>query len=67
MCSSRSFKSLTAMLVLAARLIGVPALLAQDKQGNAVMSEVVSGNSQFACCAPELVPLRNPDFRPTDS
>jgi hypothetical protein len=66
MSSSRTLKLLTAMLVLSTLLIAAPAL-AQNKQVDAAISEVVSGNSQFACCAPELVPLRNPDFRPTDS
>jgi hypothetical protein len=66
MSSSRTLKLLTAILVLSTLLIAAPAL-AQNKQVDAAISEVVSGNSQFACCAPELVPLRNPDFRPTDS
>ena len=66
MSSSRTLKLLTAILVLSTLLIAAPAL-AQNKQVDAAISDVVSGNSQFACCAPELVPLRNPDFRPTDS
>jgi hypothetical protein len=66
MSSSRTLKLLAAMLVLSTLLIATPAL-AQNKQVDAAISEVVIGNSQFACCAPELVPLRNPDFRPTDS
>jgi len=66
MSPSRTLKLLAAMLVLSTLLIAAPAL-AQNKQVDAAISEVVSGNSQFACCAPELVPLRNPDFRPTDS
>ena len=66
MSSSRTLKLLAAMLVLSTLLIAAPAL-AQNKQVDAAISDVVSGNSQFACCAPELVPLRNPDFRPTDS
>jgi hypothetical protein len=66
MSSSRTLKLLTAILVLSTLLLAAPAL-AQNKQVDAAISEVVSGNSQFACCAPELVPLRNPDFRPTDS
>ncbi|MGD0972709.1 MAG: hypothetical protein ABR866_01390 [Candidatus Korobacteraceae bacterium] len=66
MSPSRTLKLLAAMLVLSTLLIAAPAL-AQNKQVDAAISDVVSGNSQFACCAPELVPLRNPDFRPTDS
>jgi hypothetical protein len=48
MSSSRSFKSLTAMLTLSALLIAVPVLLAQEKQVDAAMSKIVSGNGQFA-------------------
>jgi serine protease inhibitor len=48
MFSFRMLKSLTAMVMLAA-LIAVPGLLAQNKQWKAApVSEVVSGNSQFA-------------------